>query len=64
MNKLIRVVNPKRIESVAGAGNKFTHIAEKLSDFYINLVPGFKYWDMCASEAIVNSVLGVVTDAD
>jgi 3'-phosphoadenosine 5'-phosphosulfate (PAPS) 3'-phosphatase len=27
-------------------------------------VPGFKYWDMCASEALISSRMGVVTDAN
>jgi 3'-phosphoadenosine 5'-phosphosulfate (PAPS) 3'-phosphatase len=27
-------------------------------------VPGFKYWDMCASEALMQSRMGIVTDAN
>lgn len=27
-------------------------------------MPGFKYWDMCASEALLLSMMGVVTDAN
>lgn len=27
------------------------------------MVPGFKYWDMCASEALMLARMGVVTDA-
>jgi 3'-phosphoadenosine 5'-phosphosulfate (PAPS) 3'-phosphatase len=26
-------------------------------------MPGFKYWDMCASEALIQAMMGVVTDA-
>ena len=56
-------MKPKSIEKVAGAGNKFVHLAEEFSDYYINLVPGFKSWDMCASEAIINSKMGIVSDS-
>jgi len=38
-------------------------MVEGKSDFYINLVPGFKHWDMCGSEAILQSRFGVTTDA-
>ena len=38
-------------------------MAEGKSDFYINLVPGFKHWDMCGSEAILAARFGIVTDA-
>jgi len=38
-------------------------MVEGKSDFYINLVPGFKHWDMCGSEAILQSRFGIVTDA-
>ncbi len=38
-------------------------MVENKSDYYLNLVPGFKNWDMCGSEAILASRFGVVTDA-
>lgn len=34
-----------------------------MADFYINLVPGFKYWDMCASEALIEAKMGICVDA-
>jgi len=34
-----------------------------MADYYINLVPGFKYWDMCASEALVEAKMGICVDA-
>jgi hypothetical protein len=49
---------------VAGSGNKFVHLIDQKSDYYINLVPGFKYWDMCASEALIQAKMGIVTDAN
>jgi 3'-phosphoadenosine 5'-phosphosulfate (PAPS) 3'-phosphatase len=63
MDSIIRAIRPKQIEKVAGSGNKFVHLAEELSDYYINLVPGFKNWDMCASEVLINSRFGIVSDA-
>jgi 3'-phosphoadenosine 5'-phosphosulfate (PAPS) 3'-phosphatase len=56
-------VRPSKIEKVAGSGNKFIHMAEDLSEYYLNFVPGFKNWDMCASEAIIASRFGIVTNA-
>ena len=36
---------------------------DQMADYYINLVPGFKYWDMCASEALVEAKMGICVDA-
>ncbi|CDW74136.1 3 (2)-bisphosphate nucleotidase 1 [Stylonychia lemnae] len=63
MDKLIYATNPQRIERVAGSANKFVHMVEGQSDFYMNFVPGFKFWDMCGSEAILASRFGILTDA-
>jgi 3'-phosphoadenosine 5'-phosphosulfate (PAPS) 3'-phosphatase len=56
-------VKPWKLEQVAGAGNKFIHMADNKSDFYINLVPGIKHWDMCGSEALYLSRFGILCDA-
>jgi len=56
-------MNPSKVEKVAGSGNKFIHMADNRSDYYLNLVPGFKNWDMVGSEAILAARFGVVTDA-
>ena len=32
-------------------------------DFYLNFVPGLKYWDFCASEALIYASLGVATNS-
>ena len=37
---------------------------DKKADLYVNLVPGMKYWDMCASEALIGAMMGICTDAD
>jgi 3'-phosphoadenosine 5'-phosphosulfate (PAPS) 3'-phosphatase len=63
MDKVIESVLPDKVERVAGSGNKFLHMAEGHSDLYLNLVPGFKHWDMCGSEAILAARFGIVTDA-
>lgn len=63
MNKILLGLRPESIERVAGSGNKFIHLAEAKSDYYLNLVPGFKLWDMCGSEAILMARYGIVSDA-
>lgn len=63
MNQLISAINPLSVEKVAGSGNKFVHMVDNRSDYYLNFVPGFKNWDMCGSEAILAAKFGVVTDA-
>lgn len=63
MNKILYSLRPESIERVAGSGNKFIHLAEALSDYYLNLVPGFKLWDMCGSEAMYQARFGIVSDA-
>jgi len=63
MNQLIAALNPQSVERVAGSGNKLVHLTDNRSDYYLNFVPGFKNWDMCGSEAILQSRFGLVTDA-
>ena len=64
MNHILNALKPQHIARVAGAGNKIVHMLDQKSDFYVNLVPGFKYWDMCAGEALLQSMMGVVCDAN
>jgi len=64
MDRLIYATNPQRIDRVAGSANKFVHMVENHSDFYMNFVPGFKFWDLCGSEAILASRYGILTDAE
>lgn len=52
-NEIFEALNCVNIDRVAGAGNKIVHMLDKKADFYINLVPGFKYWDLCAGEALI-----------
>jgi 3'(2'), 5'-bisphosphate nucleotidase len=55
-------MNPIKIDTVAGAGNKFLHLLQNKSDLYINLVPGLKYWDTCAGDALIKGRFGYFTD--
>jgi len=48
---------------VAGAGNKFVHMATGKSDIYLNFIPGLKLWDTCAGDALIKSRFGVFTNA-
>ena len=53
MDELYGAIQPINIPRVAGSGNKIVYLLDQKADYYINLVPGFKYWDMCASEALI-----------
>ena len=64
MNEILNALSPMHIARVAGAGNKIVHMLDQKADFYVNLIPGFKYWDMCAGEALLQSMMGVVCDAN
>ena len=64
MNDIINACEPVNIAKVAGSGNKILQLLDQKLDYYINLVPGFKYWDMCASDALIQARMGIVTDAN
>jgi len=64
MNQIFKALNPQHVARIAGAGNKIVYLLDQKADFYVNLIPGFKYWDMCASEALISSMMGVVCDAN
>jgi 3'-phosphoadenosine 5'-phosphosulfate (PAPS) 3'-phosphatase len=64
MNDLFNAIDPIHIARVAGSGNKIIHLIDKKADYYLNLVPGFKYWDMCAADALIRGMHGIVTDAN
>lgn len=63
MNDIMDVFDPKDICRVAGAGNKFVHLANGNSDLYLNFVAGLKLWDTCAGDALIKSRFGVFTNA-
>jgi len=63
MNQVLSDLSPLKVNRVKGPGNKFLHLTDERSDFFLNLVPGYEMWDMCASEAIFSSRFGILTDA-
>lgn len=44
---------PAHLSRVAGAGNKIVYLLDQKADLYVNMVPGLKFWDMCAGEALI-----------
>ena len=63
MDDVLHAMSPLKLERVAGSGNKYCHMVDNKTDYYINLVPGMKTWDLCGSEAILAARFGIVTDA-
>ena len=63
MERVLSDIMPLKVNRVNGPGNKFLHMANENSDFFLNLVPKYSMWDMCAPEAIFASRGGVLTDA-
>ena len=63
MERVLRDITPTQLNRVKGPGNKFLHLTNESSDFFLNLVPGYSMWDLCASEAIFTSRFGILTDA-
>lgn len=64
MNDILNALNPQKIERIAGAGNKIVSMVNQNADLYINQVPGLKMWDMCAGEALIQSMMGITCDSD
>lgn len=63
MKSVFKDLMPVKMNRVKGPGNKFLHLANERSDFFMNLVPGYSMWDLCAAEAIFSSRQGILTDA-
>mmetsp|Transcript_27676 Transcript_27676/g.36948 ORF Transcript_27676/g.36948 Transcript_27676/m.36948 type:complete len:124 (-) Transcript_27676:409-780(-) len=63
MERVFRDIMPLKVNRVKGPGNKFLHLTNERSDFFLNLVPKYSMWDLCAPEAIFASRFGVLTDA-
>lgn len=63
MDQLFDAIDAINVGRVAGSGNKIIYMLDSMADYYINLVPGFKYWDMCASEALIEAKMGICVDA-
>jgi len=63
MQRVFQDIMPVKVNRVKGPGNKFLHLTNENSDFFMNLVPGYSMWDIAASEAIFASRFGILTDA-
>lgn len=63
MEEIFARLRPKEIKHIAGAGNKFVHLATGKSDVYLNFVRGLKLWDTCAGDALIKARFGVFTNA-
>jgi len=63
MQSVLKDIMPVKVNRIRGPGNKFLHLTQERSDFFMNLVPGYAMWDMCAPEAIFSSRFGILTDA-
>lgn len=64
MDQLFKAWRPQNICRVAGMGNKCVNLIDQKSDVYLNLVPGIKNWDMCAGEALLQGMMGIICDSD
>lgn len=63
MNELFHALNAVNVGRVAGSGNKIVYMLDQMADVYVNLVPGFKCWDMVASEALIEAKMGICVNA-
>jgi len=63
MNEIYEAMQTVNVARVAGSGNKWVYMLDQKADAYINMVPGLKFWDLCAGEALLQSRMGVLTDA-
>ena len=44
MQSVFKDIMPVKVNRVKGPGNKFLHLAQEHSDFFMNLVPGYTMW--------------------
>jgi len=61
--KYFKKINPDEIIQAGGAGNKVLLVVEGQNDCYFYPRAGMKKWDICAGEAILRSIGGIVTDS-
>ena len=40
MQSVLKDIMPVKVNRIKGPGNKFLHLTEERSDFFMNLVPG------------------------
>ena len=63
MDEAVSHLSPVSVTSIEGAGNKFVNLVDdnKDVDFYLNLVPSYKAWDIVPSEMLLAARHGVMT---
>ena len=62
MQECLDQLKPSVNIRVGGAGNKAVHMLDGNADALVHVVKGIKYWDMCASEALMKARFGIVTN--
>lgn len=63
MGDVVDQLDPRQVHRVHGPGNKFLHLTDESSDFFVNFIPGPEMMTMCSAEAIFASRHGILTDA-
>jgi len=63
MQRVFKDIMPLKVNRVRGPGNKFLHLANERSDYFVNLVPNYSLYELCAPEAVFASRFGILTDA-
>jgi len=64
LQEKIDKINPTSVKRTGGAGNKVLAVIVGQAHCSFYPKPGMKRWDICAGEAILRAVGGVVSDAD
>lgn len=64
MQTVLDLMKPSVIIRLGGAGNKALHILDEYADLLLHMTKGIKFWDMCASEALMRGRFGIVSDKD
>lgn len=64
MSKVWEHLKPSVNIRIGGAGNKAIYMLDDNADFFVHVVRGIKFWDMCAAEALIRGRFGIMTDKD
>ncbi len=64
MQTVLDKMSPSVIIRLGGAGNKALHLLDEYADLLLHMTRGIKFWDMCASEALIAARFGIVSDKD
>ncbi len=58
----VQAVEPSQVVRTGGSGFKVIQVIDGSADAYVFASPGCKKWDTCASESILRSLGGTLTD--